>query len=252
MATVGRPRGRGRGSVTPRQQHQAERLSQPTENYLLSLYILREEGVSATPGALVGYLRRRIPASEGLGTSLPTVTGMVHRLEREGHVETTPEKEIHLTERGLVLAEDIVRRHRLAERLVVDLLGVELADAHAEAHRLEHAISPGLQAKIIERLGNPKTCPFGRPIPGSGYHPTGPPAVSLEAAVPGQRYRVDRVPEEEQELLRFLVQSRMVPGALLRVLDAARYRGVLTVEVDGRPVALGYEVAARVWVQPEE
>lgn len=252
MAVERTPRRKREGAapdVAPRQPHHGERLSPVAENYLLALYVLREEGLRASLGQLAHYLRR-MPVSEGLGTSLPTVTGMVRRMEREGLVRTASDKEVQLTERGLVLAEDMVRRHRLAERLVVDLLGVELADAHVEAHQLEHAISPSLLPKIVERLGNPQTCPFGRPIPGSGYKRTGPAPIPLEDAEPGVAYRVDRVPEEDQDLLRFLVQSGVVPGAGLRVVDAARYRGVLTVEVEGTAIALGYQVATRVWVQP--
>ena len=151
-----------------------ERLSQVAENYLLSLYILGEEGLRATSGQLAEYIRT-LPAGEGLGTTLPSITGMLRRMAREGLVEMTAAKEVKLTPRGVVLAEGMVRRHRLAERMVVDLLGLELHKAHEEAHRLEHAISPDLEVKIRERLGNPTTCPFGRPIPGSGYTP--PPAL---------------------------------------------------------------------------
>ncbi len=247
--TPRRPRGR-RGTSGSSRSAVGERLSSVAENYLLALFILKEEGIRASLGNLADYLRQ-MPAGEGLGTSLPTVTGMVRRMERESLVETTSEKEVRLTERGMVLAEDMVRRHRLAERLVVDLLKVDLADAHVEAHRLEHAISPGLQIKIIEQLGNPKTCPFGRPIPGSGYRRTGSPPIPLESASPGRDYWVDRIPEEDQDLLRFLVQSKMLPGVVVKVTEAARYRGVLTVEVGGEPVPIGYAVAARIWVQDE-
>ena len=221
------------------------------ENYLLALFILREEGIRASLGNLADYVRTRVPEGEGLGTSLPTVTGMVRRMEREDLVKTSSDKEVQLTDRGLVLAEDMVRRHRLAERLVVDLLGASLADAHMEAHRLEHAISPSLLLKIIERLGNPKTCPFGRPIPGSGYQPDVVTAVPLESAAPGDRFVIDRIPEEDHDLLTFLVDSGVLPGAEGHVVDAARYRGVMNIEVGpNQPITLGYEVASRVWVRP--
>ena len=227
-----------------------DRLSSVAENYLLALYILlEEEQVRATLGHLAEFLRQ-FPESEDLGTSLPSVAGMLRRMAREGLVEVTPTKDFRLTSRGMLLAEDMVRRHRLAERMVVDLLGMELHRAHIEAHRLEHAISPEMQSKIAERLGNPKTCPFGRPIPGSGYRPDTQAAISLDQARPGTSYVIDRIPEEDQELLRFLVEHHLIPERRVVVEEAAPYRGILTLRVNQEPVSLGYEVASRIWVHP--
>ena len=126
-----------------------DRLSQGAENYLLSLYILMEEGLRATAGQLADHLKG-LPAGEHLGTSLPSVLGMLRRMAREGLIELTPDKEVKMTEVGIVEAEGMVRRHRLAERMVVDLFGLDLHRAHEEAHRLEHAISPDLESKIAE------------------------------------------------------------------------------------------------------
>ncbi|MBI2165088.1 MAG: metal-dependent transcriptional regulator [Chloroflexi bacterium] len=225
------------------------RLSPVAENYLLSLYVLKEEGVRVSLGQLADYLKQ-IPATEGLGTSLPSVAGMVHRLVREGLVQVAPDKEIQLTPQGLPLAEAMVRRHRLAERLVVDLLGLELHNAHIEAHRLEHAISPELEARIAERLHNPTTCPFGRPIPGSGYSPSQQEILPLDRARGGQTFVVEKIPEEDQALLKFLVEVGCLPGHLVSLTDVAPYRGIIQMQVDGQPVALGYQVASRIWVRP--
>ena len=229
--------------------HAPERLSQVAENYLLSLYVLGEEGLRATSGQLAEYIRT-IPAGEGLGTTLPSITGMLRRMAREGLVELTPAKEVKLTPRGTVLAEGMVRRHRLAERMVVDLLGLELHKAHEEAHRLEHAISPDLEVKIRERLGNPTTCPFGRPIPGSGYVPPAGPRLTLEQAETGVDYCVDRVPEEDTELLRFMVELSILPDRKITVVEASRHRGVITVRTETGEDAVGYGVAGRIWVRP--
>ena len=227
-----------------------ERISQVAENYLLSLYVLGEEGTRATAGNLAEFIRS-IPAGEGLGTTLPSVLGMLRRMAREGLVVLTTDKEVKLTPRGLELAEGMVRRHRLAERMVVDLLGLELHKAHEEAHRLEHAISADLEVKIRERLGNPATCPFGRPIPGSG-HPEPPgPRLSLDQAKPGLPYIVDRVPEEDTELLRFLVDLCVLPDRSITVVDASQSRGVISVKTEQGEGALGYSVAARIWVRQD-
>lgn len=224
------------------------RLSQGTENYLLSMFQLQEYGRRVTLTTLAEQLRR-LPAGEGLGTSLPSVGGMVRRMVREGLMETAENKDLLLTPKGRQSAESIVRRHRLAERLVVDLLGLDLHKAHVEAHRLEHAISPELETKIQERLGRPATCPFGSPIPGNGYvSPKG--SVPLDKAKPGDTVAVERVPEDDQTLLQYLVSNGVVPGRRAVVKEAAPYRGVITLDCDGNLVVVGYEVAQRLWVTP--
>ena len=143
------------------------RLSMAAENYLVSIFQLDELGIRVTNTQLAEQLKR-LPKKEELGTTLPSIGGMIRRLVREQLVEMLPEKDVVLTERGKEAAEKLVRRQRLAKRMVVDLLGLEPHKAHEEAHRLEHAISDELATKISERLGNPPTCPFGHPIPGFG------------------------------------------------------------------------------------
>ena len=220
-----------------------------TENYLLSIFNLEEQGLRVTSTQLAEQLKR-LPAGEGLGTSLASVSGMLRRMVREGLVETTQNKDVVLTSKGRESAESMVRRHRLAERMVVDLLGLELHKAHVEAHRLEHAISPEVEEKIRVRLGNPSTCPFGHPIPGSGYRPKGE-LTPLSKSQQGQRLVIDRVPEDDQTLLEYLVDSGLVPGAAVDVLEAAPYRGVIKLSCSDNEVVVGYEVAERVWVRRE-
>ena len=152
-----------------------------------------------------------------------------------------------LTTSGRKAAESIVRRHRLAERLVVDLLGTELELSHIEAHRLEHAISPYLEKKIVEALGNPDTCPFGHPIPGSGYKPRKN-SKTLDRAIDGEKLAIDSVPEDDQALLSYLVKQDMVPGREVDVKEAARTRGVITLEFDDRELVFSYDVAAKIRV----
>ena len=221
-----------------------------TENYLLAINQLEEQGVPVTMTRLADQIKRT-PAGEGLGTSLPSVGGMLRRMVREKLVESAPNKDVILTKKGRISADSIVRRHRLAERLVVDLLGLELHKAHVEAHRLEHAISPELEEKIAERLGNPSTCPFGHPIPGSA-HTNSANAVPLDSVKPGERVAVDRVPEDDTALLEYLVANQVIPGQTVTVNEAAPYRGVVTFVCGGNDVVVGYEVAARIWVRPQE
>ena len=225
------------------------RLSMSTENYLLSIFRLQESQDRLSLTQLADHLRT-LPAAEGLGTSLPSVSAMIRRMSREGLVELEQKtRGIVFTRKGRRSAESIVRRHRLAERMVVDILGVELHKAHAEAHRLEHAISPGLEQKIIAKLGDPKTCPFGHPIPGSGYR-SPQDAVPLSRVDPGTQWMVDRVPEDDQGLLDYLVANSVIPGSTVSVDEAAPSRGVITLVCDDNHVAFSYDVGSNIWVVP--
>jgi len=223
-------------------------LSMATENYLLSIFRLEEMEVRVTLTQLAEHLKT-LPEDEGMGTSLPSVGGMIRRMVREGLAQSAPNKDVLLTPRGLKSAESIVRRHRLAERMVVDLLGLELQKAHIEAHRLEHAISPQLEDKIVERLENPTTCPFGHPIPGSGYAPKIA-SVSLDEATPGQEMAVDRIPEDDQALLEYLVACNLIPNQSVVVKEAATSTGVITVECGGSEIVFSYDVASKIRVYP--
>ena len=176
------------------------------ENYLLSIFRLEEQNVRVTLTVLADHLKT-LPTDEGLGTSLPSVGGMIRRLSREGLVETNSSKEVVLTSKGRKPAESIVRRHRLAECLVVDLLGIDLHLAHIEAHRLEHAISEYLEEKIVNALNDPKTCPFGHPIPGSAYKPNKN-TKTLDKARQGEELVIDSVPEDDHPLLTYFVERK--------------------------------------------
>ena len=237
-------------SRTPKTVEPEPRLSMAAENYLLSIVRLEEQGVRVTISQLAEHLKL-LPVDEGLGTSLPSVGGMIRRMVRENLVETAPNKDLLLTKKGRVSAESILRRHRLAERMVVDLLGMELHMAHIEAHRLEHAISPHLEAKIVERLGNPTTCPFGHPIPGSEYKPNSG-SIALDNAESGQTLVIDRVPEDDQSLLEYFVENKLIPGQEVTIKESAVSRGIITLEYDGGEVVFSYDVAEKIRVYPKK
>lgn len=218
------------------------------ENYLLSIFRLNEQGVHVTMTVLSEHLKT-LPTDEGLGTSLPSVGGMIRRMAREGLVQTKPNKEVVLTANGRKSAASVVRRHRLAERLVVDLLGMDMRVSHMEAHRLEHAISPNLEERIVSVLNDPVTCPFGHPIPGSSYEPNKN-SMALDMAPEGETMIVDSVPEDDQELLEYFVDKGILPGQHVRVEETARTRGVITLDCEGEEVVFSYDVAAKIRVYP--
>src|SRR5438094_977374 len=124
------------------------------EEYLQAVYTLADEGTSVIGARLAAFM----------GVSAAAVSEMVHRLERDGLVSLDGRKEVHLTESGQRLADSIIRRHRLAERMLVDLLGYEWWKTHEEAERIEHAMSPEMEERLVRVLGDPQTC---RSCPGA-------------------------------------------------------------------------------------
>ena len=228
-----------------------ERLSPGTENYLLCLYRMWEDSQVPTITQLTDSLKK-LPQTEGLGTSLPSVAGMIRRMQRQAFVDLGTDKKIRLTDKGLESGVNIARRHRLAEWLVVQLLGMELYQAHIEAHRLEHGISHEFEVKLIERLGNPSRSPYGRPIPNEGK-PQKPSATeTLDSVAAEALYTVDRVPEEDVELLQFLCGAGVIPDRDIKVVEAAPYIGVMTVATESDQVSIGYNVASQIVVRPRD
>ena len=230
--------------MTEQGKQVAPRLTQAMENYLLSIYVVLERGEKVSNSNLVGQLRR-VPASENLGTSLPAVSGMLRRMEKESLIRLGDSRDIDLMPRGRGLAESMIRKHRLAARMVVDLLDVPLHEVDAEAHMLEHALSDTLEKRIQEKLGNPKSDPFGQPIPGSGYREPKS-VVTLDNAPMGEPMIVDRIPEDDAELVRYLYESGVLPGVEVVIVDVAPYRGVVTLKIGDETAVLGYNVSGEI------
>src|SRR5919112_2505846 len=152
------------------------------EQYLETILELEEAGIVP--------LRARIV--ERLGVTAPAVSETVRRLEREGYVTLDEDRVLHLTDSGRDYATAVLRRHRLAELLLVDVLKVPWSQVHEEACRLEHAISENLEAHLVALLGDPGSCPHGNPIPGSANEVAIEPAVALSDASYGEPMRVSR------------------------------------------------------------
>jgi DtxR family Mn-dependent transcriptional regulator len=193
----------------------------------------------------VDVIQARI--AERLGVSRPAVSEMVRRLEHEGLVSLNGG--IALTPDGRSLAESVVRRHRLAERMLVDILGLSWAVAHEEAGRWERVISPAVEAAMVSLLGDPTTCPHGNPIPGTNY--AAPETVVLRDVRPGDRFEVIRVPEELEftpGVLQFLEQANLTPGRR-GVVTMSSPDGTVTVDIDGERVGVGAFAATRILVR---
>ena len=221
-----------------------------TEMYLKTVYELTEEGI--TP------LRARI--AERLGHSGPTVSQTVARMERDGLVVVTGDRHLELTEAGHAKAVRVMRKHRLAERLLTDVVGLEWPYVHEEACRWEHVMSERVEKRLAALLDHPHFDPYGNPIPGLselgeeqtrvGFLDGVEPLVGADGAVAGAAV-VARIAEPLQvdvELLTRLADAGVVPGADVTVERGA---GVVTVGVPGAEVVLDLpdEVARHVFVR---
>ncbi len=206
------------------------------EEYCETIYELGEDDLDV--------IQARI--AERMDVSRPAVSEMMKRLEVDGLIEAG--REIKLTEKGMHLAETVVRRHRLAECFLTDVLGLSWADAHQEAGKWEHVISPTVEKAMVARLNGPTTCPHGNPIPGSGYE--APDLIALEAIGVGKEFEVQRIPEElefAEGMLDFLEQSSIIPGSRGTV-TAVSPDGTATVTIDGNAVGVGGFASSRILV----
>lgn len=176
-----------------------------TEEYLEAILEIEEEGITPIRARLV----------ERLGLSAPAVSETVNRLVDHGYAELMDDRSLRLTEEGRSIATSIVRRHRLAERLLVDIIGLEWEKVHKEADRWEHAISADVEEKLVQLLGDPATCPHGNPIPGSAHKVDGPASVPLTQLQPGPVIvrRISEKVEIDEDAIKFLAGAELIPGS---------------------------------------
>jgi DtxR family Mn-dependent transcriptional regulator len=206
------------------------------EEYCECIFELAEDDVD--------IIQARI--ADRLQVSRPAVSEMMRKLEAEGLI--TNDGAIVLTDTGSALAQQVVRRHRLAERFLTDVLELSWAEAHHEAGKWEHIMSEHVEEAMNRLLGEPTTCPHGNPIPGSGY--VEPDSSPLSDHPVGQPFTVRRIPEElefEPGLLEFLEESSLRPGCS-GVITASSPDGTLTIEIDGRHVGVGAFASERILV----
>ncbi len=215
-------------------------LSETAEHYLEAIYYIAHEGEVPRASGLADWL----------GVSLPTVSVTLQRLARDGWVEIAGDRRITLTRLGEAAASEVVRRHRILERWLVDSLGLDWAAADLEASRLGHGVSDLVVERIDELLGHPRSCPHGNPVPGRADMPSG--LLRLDRLAPGVTASVVRISEvaehEAPQLLRRLHELGVTPEHRVVVRTAGRS---LLVEVEGQEPAVELdEGAARtVWVE---
>ena len=222
-----------------------------TEMYLRTVYELEEEGVVP--------LRARI--AERLGQSGPTVSQTVARMERDGLVHVADDRHLELTEQGRNLAIAVMRKHRLAERLLVDIIGLEWEHVHSEACRWEHVMSEAVERKLVALLGHPTTSPYGNPIPGlDKLGEGGKPAPSPEPGLVrvdevarrgGGQVEVRRIAEHvqiDEELMAELKTVGLIPGNTVQVQGGPAAAAVVEVHGLGAVAKIDAAVAHAVLV----
>ncbi len=214
-----------------------DRYHPPVEEYLETIFALEEEGIPV--------IQARV--AERLGKAAPSVSEMLDRLEIDGLIRRSGRR-IAMTEEGSALAQGVVRKHRLAERLLVDVIGLDWDKAHIEAGRWEHVISDEVEARLEVLLDHPTTCPHGNPIPGTKRSETV--QHRLSDAEPGQSVRLERITESiehDAESLTRLADLGLTPGATM-ILERQAPDGSFTLAVGDEQISLTSALAERMFV----
>ena len=209
----------------------------PLEEYLEAIHELEEEGTQVIQARL----------AERLGHSAPSVSEMVRRLSADGYIKVK-QRSILLTAKGRSRAESVVRKHRLAERLLTDVIGLPWHKAHVEACRWEHVMSDEVEERLVKLLNNPTTCPHGNPIPGAEAPERD--LFALAQSEPGDNVRLEVVTEQveiDMEALTYLSAHGFVPGTDARVRAKAP-DGTLTLDLPDDTIALGPTLAQQLYV----
>jgi DtxR family transcriptional regulator, Mn-dependent transcriptional regulator len=212
----------------------SEQVTVAEEEYLQTLFWLEEAGLPMT-GANIARAMQLSP---------PTVHEMVGRLVKDGYITRDAAKMISFTESGRVHAEGVVRRHRLIERFLTDVLGIPWDEVHEEAERLEHAMSPVLEERMLAAIGGATTCPHGHPIEPGARHEAGVPLGDVEV---GAKVTVVRFENEAEDLLHYLKGSGLEPGLQGELVEKDD-EAVIVQAADGRRCVVTPSVAATVTV----
>lgn len=218
-----------------RLQHE---VSSSIEEYLESIYRLQDRDGVARTKELAMMMK------VGLGT----VTNTVAMLERRGYIQHEPYRGVTLTDGGRKIALDVIRRHRLAERLVTDILHMDWDKAHEAACKLEHGLDSSVIRPLEKALGHPRTCPHGNPLPTKCGSLRQDESVPLAEFKPGQVGIVSKIVDETQELLQYLSSIGLAPGTRIEVKQAPQPGELIIVEVAGSEMSLGRHAAACVHV----
>ena len=210
------------------------------EDYLKAILEAQSEGQTVISATLAHWL----------AVSAPAVTMALRRLKRDSLVQVGADGVVQLTSKGKEIAQHTMLRHYLVERMLAEMFGMEWYRVHDEAERLEHAISPEFEARLLKKLGSRGSCPHGNPI-----LPESPTARRrrglrlLSEAEPGPQWTIACFFERDRKLLEFLHSHGLAPGGKIRLISV-NYDETVTIEAAGKRVSLGRPAAEKVWVAP--
>jgi DtxR family Mn-dependent transcriptional regulator len=209
------------------------------QDYLAQIKRLEEDGQRCTATIV----------AQSLGVSLPSASEMLKRLAGEGYLERDREGTVTLTPQGRPLAHKVLRRHRLVERLLTDVLGMPWHQVHQEAHRLKHAISDRVEEHLATSLSFPEYCPHGAPatcpVDRRDLRP-------LDAVEGGEEVGIGQISEIKVELLTYLDEMGIKPGVIIKILQVDPFGGLLTLQTDAGSVGLSREVGAHIQICPPD
>lgn len=217
-----------------------ETMTPGVEEYLEAIFNLQEAGETVSTKAL----------AERMKLKPPSVTEMVKKLAAQKLVKHIPYKGVTFTEKGAAAAAVLVRRHRLSERFLADMLGVPWDKIHDEACKFEHVISETVEEKLLEALGNPTTCPHGNPIPGAGGIIEPDLAEPLAGMQPKSKGTITRITDESPDFLRYLAELGLMPNMSVEIEQVAPFGGPIVVKTRGASYAIGRQVADHIFVRP--
>ena len=209
------------------------------EEYLEAIYKLKQDGEKLGTTKL----------GKELSVSAASADEMMVRLVEKGLAEKEKETGIRLTRLGRKAALELIRRHRISERFLVDVLGMDWKDVHEVACKLEHVITPEVESRMEALLRTPGTCPHGHPIPDRLGRTEEEPLARLGALRRGQEAVIAKIAEEKSDLLEYLATLGMMPGARVSVEQVAPFEGPLLVRVSDATYALGREIADKIWMK---
>jgi len=215
-----------------------EALTPAAQDYLRRIYDLQAGGAKVTTSAV----------AERMDVTAASVSGMLKRLSSLGLIEHEPYHAVRLTEAGERAAIEMIRHHRLLEQYLAENLGLPMHSVHAEADRLEHALSEELEARLDEVLGFPASDPHGHPIPTADLRIALGARRWLVDLLPGESAVICEVPDADAALLEHLESLGLVPGRRVELLSAAPFDGPVTVRAKEGPQAISRELAVRIGV----
>lgn len=214
-------------------------VTEVVEEYLEAIYKLQEKSKTAKTSELVKWLQ----------VAPGTITNTVERLEKEGLITHMPYKGVKLTRKGKKIALHVIRRHRLSERLLTDILQVEWSEAHNVACKFEHCFSNHVIKKLEKALGYPKTCPHGNPIPTKDGSLSEEKSQSLTSLNKKERGIIVKITEENPDMLRYLEKMRLFPGTPVEVVDKAPFNGPIIIRENEKMHAISRDVASTIQVK---